>query len=240
MKNFLIPTTLQSDTISAVKAAISQSNNKDCEIVLMLLSETPDTFSSSQFLREMRVGLTQNQEEVLDSCRYIAELTRNCKIKVHNQSSMSAIIFKGIIEYFSISLVIIPLSYKLETKRIHNYLIQLAGNQKCPILHLGLENNKEKFNKALYIEKNNGNMSLEHIQQFLNENFPLEIVSQANSFNENFEEAAPLLNAAISKYNIDMLVETRKSQKIRFNKNKSEGFNDKLGLPVLSLYEEIA
>jgi hypothetical protein len=36
-----------------------------------------------------------------------------------------------------------------------------------------------------------------------------------------------------------LLVETRKGEKIQFKKNKKENINDKLGLPVLSLYEEL-
>lgn len=239
MKNFLIPTTLQSDTVLAVRSAVSHANKKDCEIILMLVSDTPDTFSSSQFLREMRTGLTANQEEVLETCRYIVSHTNNCKIIVHNQSGLSSLIFKGIIDFFDIKLVIIPQSFKQETKRIHQYLIQLATNQKRPILHLGLEQKKERFNKALYIENNAESISVENIQQFLNKNFPLEIVSQTANFEENFEEAIPYLNEAISKYNIDMLVQTHKSQKIKFQKIKRENINEKLGLPVLSLYEEL-
>ena len=37
MKNFLIPTTLKDDTISAVKSAVNQSKNTESEIILVLL-----------------------------------------------------------------------------------------------------------------------------------------------------------------------------------------------------------
>ena len=50
---------------------------------------------------------------------------------------------------------------------------------------------------------------------------------------------APYLNEAISKYDIDLLVETRKGEKIKFKKTKKESINERLGLPVLSLYEEL-
>ncbi|GIZ08076.1 hypothetical protein [Flavobacterium sp. UMI-01] len=239
MKNFLIPTTLESDTIAAVKSAIGQAHQNGSEIILMLTTETPDTFSSSHFLREMRTGLTSNQEEVLETCRYIVEHTKNCKIKVHNQCGLSSLIFKGLIDFYAIKLIIFPHSYKQETKRIHQYLFQLATNQKCPILHLGLEQNEGNFNKALYIENRDAQISIENIQQFLNENFPLEIVSKSPNFEENYNEVAFYLTEAISKYNIDMLVETRKRQKIKFRRSKKEDFNEKLGIPVLSLYEEL-
>lgn len=239
MKNFLIPTTLKDDTISAVKSAVNQAKDSECEIILMMVSDTPDSFSSSYFLREMRTGLTRSQEEVLDTCRYIIDHTPNCKIKVHNQYGPSSPIFKRIIEVFSVKLVVLTQSYKQETKRIHQYLIQLAGNQKCPILHLGTEQFKEDFNKALYIENAQGNVHVKDVQQFLNENFSFEIVSQTSSFEDNYEKLAPYLSEAISKYDIDLLVETRKGEKIKFKKTKKESINDKLGLPVLSLYEEL-
>ena len=239
MKNFLIPTTLKDDTISAVKSAVNQAKDSQCEIILMIVSESPDSFSSSYFLREMRTSLTRSQEEVLDTCRYIIDHTPNCKIKVHNQYGLSSPIFKRIIEVFSVKLVVLTQSYKQETKRIQQYLIQLAGNQKCPILHLGTEQFKEDFNKALYIENAQGNVHVKDVQQFLNENFSFEIVSQTSSFEDNYEKLAPYLSEAISKYDIDLLVETRKGEKIKFKKTKKENINDKLGLPVLSLYEEL-
>ncbi|WP_281234158.1 hypothetical protein [Flavobacterium gelatinilyticum] len=238
MKNFLIPTTLKDDTISAVKSAISQAKKSDCEIVLMMVSDTPDAFSSSNFLREMRTGLTKSQEEVLETCRYMIGHTPNCKIKIHNQYGLSSPIFRGIIEHFAVKLVILTHSYKQETKRIHQYLVQLAGNQKCPILHLGNEQFKQDFTKALYIENSSANVHVKDVQQFLNENFSYEIVSQTSKIDDNFESLAPYLSEAISKYEIDLLVETRKGEKIKFKKVKKQSINEKLGLPVLSLYEE--
>ncbi|KQB37138.1 hypothetical protein [Flavobacterium aquidurense] len=240
MKNFLIPTTLKDDTICAVKSAISQAKSSGCEIILMMVSDAPDTFSSSGYLREMRTGLTASQETVLDTCRYIIDHTPNCKIKVHNQYGLSSPIFKRIIDVFSVKLMILTHSYKQETKRIHQYVVQLAANQKCPILHLSLEQYKDDFNKALYIENASGNMHVKDVQQFLSANFSFEIVSQTASFEDNYENFAPHLSEAISKYDIDLLVETRKGEKIKFKKKKTENLNDKLGLPVLSLYEEMA
>lgn len=240
MKNFLIPTTLEEDTISAVKSAINQAKNTNCEIILMMVSDSPDTYSSAQFLREMRAGLTSGQELVLETCRYIIEHTTNCKIKIHNQYGLSAPIFKGIVEAFDVKLIVLTQSYKQETKRVHQYAVQLAGNQKCPILHLGNEEFKEDFNKALYIENGNANMHVKDVQQYLSANFSFEIVSQTSKFDDNYEDFAPYLSEAISKYDIELLVETRKVEKIKFKKNKKENSNDRLGLPVLSLYEELA
>ncbi|PZQ82052.1 MAG: hypothetical protein DI548_12340, partial [Flavobacterium johnsoniae] len=52
------------------------------------------------------------------------------------------------------------------------------------------------------------------------------------------EEIQPLLTEAITKNNINVLIETRKPKKIKL-KNKNFSINESFGLPVLSLYEEI-
>lgn len=239
MKKFLIPTTLSPDTIAAVNVAIYQSKNVDCEIVFMLVCELPDTYSTSQFLREMRIKITTNQENVLENCRALINNTPNCKLKIHNQSGLSTLIFKGIIDFYGVNLIIFPNSYKKETKKINQYLVQLATKQKCPILHLNVDHNANTCSKALYIKENNGKITLESVQSFLNDNFPLEIVCQTTHQNGHYEDAIPFINEAISKYNINMLVETRINQKVKFKKNKSDDLNQKLGLPVLSLYEEL-
>ncbi|KFF04379.1 hypothetical protein [Flavobacterium reichenbachii] len=239
MKNFLIPSTLKEDTILAVKSAVNQAKDSDSEIILMIVSEAPDTFSSSSFLREMKTGLTASQAEVLETCRYIIDHVPNCKLKVHNQYGISAPILKRIIEVFNIKLIFLTPSYKQETKKIHQYFIQLAGNQKCPILHLSTEVNKDAFNKALYVENANINLHVKDVQQYLSANFSFTIVSQTPSFDDNYENVQPYLSEAIAKHDIDMLVETRKGEKIKFKKVKKQNVNEKLGLPVLSLYEEL-
>jgi hypothetical protein len=48
-EKILVPTTLQPDTIAAIHSAISQSNVHECEIILLFVSEAPDTYSASQF-----------------------------------------------------------------------------------------------------------------------------------------------------------------------------------------------
>lgn len=239
MKNFLIPTTLKEDTIDAVKLAVYQAKESDCEIILMIVSEIPDTYSTSNFLRTMRASLTKTQEEVLEVCRLITASSANCKIKIHNQYGISSPIFKNLITTFSVKLVILPHSYKQETKRIHSHLVQLAGNQKCPILHLSSEPYKDDFNKALYIESVQQNLHVKDIQQFISNNFSFEIVSQTKNFDDNYIEFAPHLIEVISKNQIDLLVQTRKAKKIKFKKTKNETINDLFGLPVLSLYEEL-
>jgi hypothetical protein len=239
MKKILIPTTLQPDTITAIHSAIFQADDQDCEIILLFASEAPDTYSSSQFLREMNTGHTANQEEILDNCRSIINQTSNCKIKIHNQCGLSSFIFKGIIDLYAVDLIVFPNSYKQESRKINQYLLQLATNQKCPILHLSQDHKDVNFSKALYVKSNQGKIGLEKIQNFLNKYFPLEIVSQTTNASENQDDVLRYINEAISKHDIDMLVQTRSTKKIKFIKTKKEELHEKVQLPVLSLYEEL-
>ncbi|MFV8368330.1 hypothetical protein [Flavobacterium sp. LB2R40] len=241
MKNFLIPTTLKQDTLLAVKTAINQANESECEIILMIVSEIPDAYSSpSYFLREMKTGITTQQETILDVCRQIVDKSKNCTLKIHNQYGISSPIFKRIIDHFSLKLIIITHSYKQEQKRINQHLVQLLDNQRCPILHLSATEHPNDFNKALYIENTSSSIHMEDIQLFINENFSFQIVTQTpNLEDKNFEEFAPYLTDIIHKNGINLLVKTRKPQKLKFRRSKKEDINDLLGLPILSLCEEM-
>lgn len=241
MKNFLIPTTLKEDTIDAVKTAINQAKGNDCEIILMIVSEIPDTYSSpSYFLRELKNRTTANEDNILDICRQIVSNFDNCSLKIHNQYGISSPVFKRIIEHFSLNLIIVSHSYHQEKKRIIQNLVQLLDNQKCPILHLGAIQNQEDFNKALYIENTTSNIPIEDLEQFVNENFSFKIVSKTSDLDAtNIDEFAPYLIEVINKNGINLLVKTRKPTKIKLKRSKKEDVNDLLGLPVLSLYEEM-
>jgi len=241
MKNFLIPTTLKEDTISAVKTAVCQAKGRDCRIILMIISEIPDDYSSpSSFLREMKNRSTPNEENVLQICRDIASSVNNCALKIHNQYGISSPVFKRIIEHFSINLIIVTNSYHKEKKRIIQNLLQLLDNQKCPILHLGATENLNDFNKALYIENTTSTIPIEDLQQFINENFAFQIVSKTSELEvKNLEEFTPYLTEVINKKGINLLVKTRQPKKIKFKKSTKENLDVFLGLPVLSLYEQM-
>nr|WP_288833452.1 hypothetical protein [uncultured Flavobacterium sp.] len=63
MKNVLIPSTLEPDTINAVKIAIQQSKGKKCTLFLVLVEEIPDSYSSTTFLRSMKSEMTASQKK---------------------------------------------------------------------------------------------------------------------------------------------------------------------------------
>jgi hypothetical protein len=148
----------------------------------------------------------------------ITNQTSNCKIKIHNQW-LILLIFKGIIDLYAVDLIVFPNSSKNHAKSINTYcnLPQTKNalftfkstKQKTSILarHLRPKATKVKFRE---------------IQNFLNKYFPLEIVSQTTNASENQDDVLRYINEAISKHDIDMLVQTRSTKKIKFKKKKEE------------------
>jgi hypothetical protein len=105
------------------------------------------------------------------------------------------------------------------------------------MLHLNDGCEEAGFNKALYLENKKTQLDIQQLQQLVNAQFTFKIVSHA-SINEQYpDELKTQLTEAISKNEIDLLIETRKAEKIR-KKTKGATVNNSLGLPVLSIYEE--
>ncbi|MES2238729.1 MAG: hypothetical protein V4497_00565 [Bacteroidota bacterium] len=240
MKNLLIPSTLELDTINAIKVAIQQSKGKNCTIYLALVSEIPDTYSSATFLRSLKSDISTSQKSVLEYCRELITISQNCSLKIHYQYGISAPLMRNLMEHLDVELTILTPSYRNAEKRIHNQFVQILDNCKCPILHLSSNFEEQDLTKAMYLEQTKSKLQLEDLQELIPDNFSFKIVSQAKIFSDqNPEDLESLLNEAIAKNKIDLLIETRKPKKIKL-KNKNSNTNENFGLPILSLYEEIA
>ena len=240
MKNLLIPSTLESDTVNAIKIAIQQSKGKNCTIYLALVVEIPDTYSSAAFLRNTESAMTVSQKKVLDYCRELIAISQNCSLKIHHQYGISSPLMRNLIDHLNIEMTILTPSYRNSEKRIHNQFVQILSNCKCPILHLSSNFEEQDLTKAMYLEQTKSKLQVEDLHKLIPTHFNFKIVSQAKIFNDqNPEDLESLLNEAIVKNKIDLLIETRKPKKIKI-KNKNSNTNENLGLPVLSLYEETA
>lgn len=241
MKNLLIPTTLEADTINAVKTALRQSKDEQCTIMLMLVADVPDTDSAAFFLRAVKSEMTVSQKKVLNEIRVLINEAANCNLKIHNQYGVSSPLIKNLIEFHKISLTILTPSYKASDKKIQIQCLQLLCNCKTPILHLTENCEEQDLSKALYLEKTKSRYQAEDLQQLISNEFDCKIVSQAKILETQVpEDMASLLTEAISKNQISLLIETRKPEKISFKKKNISTFNEVLGLPVLSVYEELA
>ncbi|MGG7033778.1 MAG: hypothetical protein ACI7YS_01135 [Flavobacterium sp.] len=239
MKNLLIPSTLELDTTNAVKTAIQQSNGQECTIFLMLINEISDSYSSATFLRSMKSEMTASQKNVLEYCRELVTNSQNCNLKIHHQFGISAPLMKNLMEYLDIELTILTPSFKNAQKRIYNQFVQILSNSKCPILHLSPNSEEQDLTKAMYLEQTMSRLHVEDLQKLIPDNFNFKIVSQAKIFNDqNPEDIHSILEEAITKNKIDLLIETRKRKKIK-PKNKNANATESFGLPILSLYEEV-
>lgn len=239
MKNILIPTTLQSDTLKAIEIAIHQSKEKKCTIILALVNEIPNTESPSTFLRSMKSNLTFSQKNILKESWDLVANTQNCNLKIHNQYGISTPLINNLMSFFNIELTILTSSYKNAEKRIHQQFTQILSNNKCPILNLSTNLPETNLSVAMYLEKNKSHIQVDDLKNLIPTDFDLKIVSQAKIFeDQNPEDIASLLNETIKKKNINLLIETRKPKKIKL-KNKSKTPFEHFGLPVLSIYEEI-
>lgn len=240
MKNLLIPSTLDLDTVNAIKVAIQQSKGKNSTIYLALVFEIPDTYSTATFLRTMKDDMTISQKKVLEYCRELIAISQNCNLKIHHQYGISSPLVSNLIEHLNIELTILTPSYKNEEKRIHNQFVQILSNCKCPILHLNSNFEDQNLTKAMYLEQTKSKLQAEDLHKLIPAHFDFKIISQTKIFNDqNPEDLESLLNESILKNKIDLLIETRKPKKIKLkNKNTSAGEN--FDLPILSLYEETA
>lgn len=237
MNNILIPTALHADTAAAVKHALHQSSGKSINIVLLFLNELPQTPSSAGWLRQTQSHYSNSQQQVLAECRSLVSATAS-HLKFQHQHTISGPLLRNLLEALEIGLVIVTESVRTSDKKINRYTTKLLGNCKSPILQLG-DHISAGFNKAMYIEKNRSRLPLEELQQLLSAQFSFRIVSQARIEDGAEDQLAPLLTEAIYRNDIDLLVETRKPERIRLGKNSGFGLPDNFGLPVLSLYEEI-
>lgn len=240
MHNILIPTSFEADTLNAVKTAVKHAETKNCSIVLLTVSDLPDSWASSlSALRSMSPEMTEAQYAVLEDCRSLIKATNNCKLTVRHQFGISAPLLKNLLDHLEISLVILSPLFKAETHPFQRHFLKLLSNCKSPILHLGQYSEDRNFNNALYLERVAAGIGVQDLQRVVSERFTFKIVSQASVFEEQLpEEIAPFLSETITKNNIDLLVETRKPEKTRLKRNTNVPVHQNLGLPVLSLHEE--
>lgn len=239
MKNILIPTTLKQDSLFAVKAAFKQASGGNCIVTLMLVKEIPNEESASSFLRLTNSSLTALQTRVLEECQTEAVDQPNCTLELHNRNGISAPLLKNLLQHLDTNFIIVPPSYKQERDSIHHLCLSLLSNSKIPILHLNEGCEEQEFNKALYLEHTSAQFGLQKLQQLVGSQFNFRIVSHAEVTETHPEQLEQQLSETISKNNIDLLIETRKTEKVRTKKRKEAYVNETLGLPVLSIFEEV-
>jgi hypothetical protein len=241
MKNVLIPTTLKSDTLKAIKTAVRNSNGENLKIVLLMLSEMPDGISDLLFSVKATYETTISEQRVLDQCKKYVRDYETIYLHVHHQTGMSAPLLKNIMHHHAIGLTILTPSFKAETKNIFSHATALLNNCNCPILHLTEKVEELVLDQAIFVQNAPTRISMEEVQQMMRQEFDLRVVSQATlREGQNLEELSPVLVESIQKNNINLLIETRKPEKPRVRARKNgttSSLAEKLGVPVLSLFD---
>jgi len=238
MKNILIPTTLSPDTVNAVETALAQAYTKDCSIVLMLITETPDTPSAAGWLRRSVTEITPSQENTLDLCFRIVTACEGCTIRLHRQYAVSTPLFNNLLKSLETQFVVIPYSFSASNAISNRHGMKVLANLRYPLLQLTATPEAQKFERALYLEKEADTVEVNLIQQIIRGPFSVRIISQAKAVSEGAVNAQAQLYNTIHQNEIDLLVETRRPQKIRLTKKKNP-FDGELGLPILSICEPI-
>ncbi|MFT3793439.1 hypothetical protein [Flavobacterium sp.] len=237
MKNILLLSTLQEDTLNALKTALAQAEDQPLTIVLMLLHETPNDVSAAFWLRKMQSNFTPFEESILAQCQQMASFHPNCKLRIQQQFSLSGPLLRHLMETFEIGLIIVPQSFLKSTKSQNKYCLQLLKKGHTPILQLPAELEESRFSKALYLENEESNVPVADLPKMAGGHFSFRIISQAKIFDlNNQQEMTPVYNT-IHKNGIDLLIETRKPKKIRTSQKNKPALNDHFGLPVLSVCE---
>jgi hypothetical protein len=214
------------------------AGDEGCTLVLMLFCDAPDTYSATDHLRRMAPASTPAQQDVLKQCRAIVAGAAQCILQVHHQYGVSGPLLRNLIEFKRIELIIVPESYKTAPQKIHKYCCALLLNSKWPILLPGAVSNRQQMCNALYLENDNTTMALHEVQRLIDGKFPYRIVSRALvSEMQDPEDLRPILAETIFKNDIDVLVQTRKPEKLKLLKKAKATVNEVMGLPVLSLYE---
>lgn len=238
MKNFLIPTRLTPDTLSAVKTAVNHSKKQNTTIILFLVSDEIDCFSAANYLRELNNQITNKELEVLENCRDFIENFPNCKLEFKRQFGISAPLLKNFIQHHAIDLILLTKSLVTSKKSTHTNLVRLIENQKTPILHL-TSSSATQLNKAIYLENAFSRLNIDDIQQYMQTQFPSQKISQVlKKEHETTEYISFLVSEVLAKNDIDFVIETRTSEGLKIKKKKQNGINEHFEIPVLSLYEE--
>ena len=237
MKNFLIPTRLTSDTISAVQTAINHSKNGNAKIILFCVTEEINSFSAAQYLREQDSQITYKELDVLDACRDLIQQFPNCKLEFKRQSGITSPLLKNLLQFYSVDLILLTKAVITSKKSVHINLVQSIENQKTPILRL-INDSTTQLNKAIYLENALSRLNIDDVQHYMQSQFPSQKISQVlKKEQETSGYINSLLAEILSKNDIDFVIETRTSERSKIKNKKQSEINQHFDIPVLSLHE---
>ena len=237
MKNFLIPTKLHADTISAVEMALQQQDSKSSKIILLFVSCDSDAITSVRFLNDLNTTLNNTQEKVLIECQKVVDRKSNYTLEFQHQFELSSPLLKNILNHYSIDLILLPSSVTKSKLKQFLLLTNLLYKQNKPILHLN-NNTQIELNTAVYLENIKTKIPLLKIQNYVLDLFSVPKIHEIlQKESDNTEFTAQILADLLSISNCDFVIETRKTKNNYFKKTQQTPIQNYLNIPVLSLCE---
>jgi hypothetical protein len=220
MKNIIILTTYEDDTLEAMKVANDLKRSSAGTIVLISLSETTDSITDLLFLSE------KNQKDAAKRARMFVKwshIERDQKIKPmsvqeHVQYGISRPVLIQLLERFNTEMIIVPNSVQQSKSFIHLLFLKLLNKSEFPIMRLPAEKgSSEEIQRALYLDET-GKALAPALQ-----NMPFHIIHQSMVDREQS------LGNLITKLKINLIVQTRVHESV-FKEDVVS-----LGLPVLTV-----
>jgi hypothetical protein len=223
MKNILITTTFEADTLQSLKIATEVIGNSASEICLLSTSEISDSITDLLFLSPKDHIDTRKRSELLDAWKNLKG-TRGSKFKLHehHQYGMSRPILEQILSRYKVDLVIVPTSFQQSKQHIHHFLLKLLHKTSCPLMFVPQTRQPDAIKRALYLNEP-GRALTSAI-----ENLPFHIIHQSM-----LEDATKYsIEELIEKLKIDLLVKGKRNGEPRYN---DEVEMSELNVPVLTV-----
>lgn len=225
MKNIIITTTYEADTLHALKIAADLKRDGGGNIILLSTSELSDSITDLLFITSQK-HIDQDKRTLLLKMWSAFREQNNLSLilEEHHQFGMSRAILEQLLERFNADMVIVPLSVQKSKQYIHKFLLKLLHKSECPLMLLPEEKQlPEAIQRALFLDVF-GRPLTPSIQ-----NLPFHIIHQSMVDLEQNEDHS--LKLLIEKLKINLIVQTKRNGELK--EDNSDVIE--LGLPVLTV-----
>lgn len=224
MKNILLLTTFEADTLQSLKIAADVISNSSSEVYLLSVSEISDSITDLLFLSQSDHVDVEKKTELLNQLQNFKE-EHGFRFKVHvdHRYGLSRPILEQILERCNADLVIVPTSFQKSKQHIHQFALKLLHKTSCPLMFLPPKTEVlEEIKRALYLNGEGGLLTSAI------ENLPFHIIHQTMLEDANKYTIEEL----IERFEIDLVVKGKRNGKAL---HADEIEINKLGVPVLTV-----
>ena len=225
MKNILIPTAFESDTLDAMKIASGLLNPFSGNMVLTTVSDLSDSIQELLFLSpDEHVDQRKRMDVIKNWKRYREKRAAalSLGIQEHHQFGLSRPLLNSVLEQFNIDLVIVPASFQGSVIEIHKFFVELLYRSDCPIMLMPFESHSgRKVKRALLLDGDDASV-LDTIKRL-----PLDIVHQSLIEDNNTQSLRLLIDAL----DIELVVQPKR----KYVNIQRDPIVVALGVPVLSV-----